>query len=127
MVDELCLRLRELEGGGGGGPGSDEKKDAGNTLDGEQNMALESLTPRDRALRYYAAFPALQPATPKKFSHKKDRITGNNNNANVNGNGNNINNNKARNNKKTKMSIVRFREAPIYSNYLRFLYNIENE
>ncbi|XP_046750011.1 uncharacterized protein LOC124413466 isoform X1 [Diprion similis] len=97
LVDELCLRLRELEGGG-----SDDKKDDRKKLDGEPKMALESLTPRDRALRYYAAFPALQPATPKKFSHKKDRISINNNNTN---NCSNINN-KARSNKKTKMSIA---------------------
>lgn len=97
-MDELCSKLKELEGGA-----SDDSKDDCKTLDGEPKMALESLTPRDRALRYYAAFPALQPATPKKFSHKKDRIFGNNNN---NNNANNINNKVRNNNKKTKMSIV---------------------
>ncbi|XP_012260951.2 uncharacterized protein LOC105688889 isoform X2 [Athalia rosae] len=97
LVDELCSRLRELEGGS-----SDDEKDNVETLNGEPKMALELLAPRDRALRYYAAFPALQPATPKKFSHKKDRASGQNN---VNNSNNNISN-KARNNKKTKMSIT---------------------
>ncbi|KAK1127588.1 hypothetical protein K0M31_004119 [Melipona bicolor] len=104
LVDELCMKLRDLEGGG-----SDEKEEEFKKSDGENKTSLESLTPRDRALRYYAAFPALQPTTLKKFSQRKDRNFGNNNNNNNNKiNGVNYNNNKNANksrNKKTKMSI----------------------
>lgn len=105
LVDELCMKLRDLEGGG-----SDEKEEEFKKSNDENKTNLESLTPRDRALRYYAAFPALQPTTLKKFSQKKDRNFGNNNNNNNNKiNGVNYNNNKNTNksrNKKTKMSIV---------------------
>lgn len=70
MVDELCAKLRDLEGGGR----SNENKEECRKIDGEENnTALETLTPRDRALRYYAAFPALQPTTPKKTIYKKDK------------------------------------------------------
>ncbi|CAK9805965.1 Uncharacterized protein KIAA0232 [Anthophora quadrimaculata] len=115
LVDELCMKLRDLEGGG-----TDEKKEEFNKSDGENKPNLESLTPRDRALRYYAAFPALQPTTLKKFSQRKDRTFGNNNNINIHNNNNNnnnnnnkingvnYNNNKNNNktrNKKTKMPI----------------------
>ncbi|KOC68269.1 Uncharacterized protein KIAA0232 [Habropoda laboriosa] len=114
LVDELCMKLRDLEGGG-----TDEKKEEFNKSDGENKPNLESLTPRDRALRYYAAFPALQPTTLKKFSQRKDRNFGNNNNININNNNNNNNNNNKINgvnynnnknnnktrNKKTKMPI----------------------
>ncbi|XP_078048182.1 uncharacterized protein LOC144475789 isoform X2 [Augochlora pura] len=117
LVDELCMKLRDLEGGG-----SSEKEDESKKSDDQNKTSLESLTPRDRALRYYAAFPALQPATLKKVSQRKERnlgnnnnnITTNNNNHNINNNSNNKingvsynnnkNNNKSRN-KKTKMSI----------------------
>ncbi|XP_017881043.1 uncharacterized protein LOC108625490 [Ceratina calcarata] len=107
LVDELCTKLRDLEGGG-----SDEKEEEYNKSDSENKPNLESLTPRDRALRYYAAFPALQPTTLKKFSQKRDKNFGNNNNNNNNNNNkangvsynNNKNTNKSRN-KKTKMSI----------------------
>lgn len=109
LVDELCTKLRDLEGGG-----SNEIKEESNKQDSENKANLEALTPRDRALRYYAAFPALQPATLKKFSQRKDRnfgINNNNNSSNNNNNkingisyNNNKNNNKSRN-KKTKMSI----------------------
>lgn len=104
LVDELCMKLRDLEGGG-----SDEKEEEFKKSNDENKTNLESLTPRDRALRYYAAFPALQPTTLKKFSQKKDRNFGNNNNNNNKINGVNYNNNKNTNksrNKKTKMSIV---------------------
>lgn len=116
LVDELCMKLRDLEGGG-----SDETKEESKNTDDENKANLESLTPRDKALRYYAAFPALQPATLKKFPQRKDRSCGNNNNNNNNSNNNNNNNNnnklngvnynnnknnnKSRN-KKTKMSIT---------------------
>ncbi|XP_012241515.1 uncharacterized protein LOC100743144 isoform X2 [Bombus impatiens] len=105
LVDELCMKLRDLEGSG-----SDEKEEDFKKSDGENKTNLESLTPRDRALRYYAAFPALQPTTLKKFSQRKDRNFGNNNNNNNNNkiNGVNYNNNKNASksrNKKTKMSI----------------------
>ncbi|XP_076636401.1 uncharacterized protein LOC143349210 [Colletes latitarsis] len=107
LVDELCMKLRDLEGGG-----SNEKEEESAESDGKDKTNLELLTPRDRALRYYAAFPALQPTTIKKFSQRKDRNFGNNNNNNNNNNNkingvnynNNKNNNKSRN-KKTKMSI----------------------
>lgn len=111
LVDELCMKLRDLEGGG-----SSEKEDESKKSDGETKTSLESLTPRDRALRYYAAFPALQPTTLKKVSQRKERSLGNNNNNNISNNNNsnnkingvsynnNKNNNKTRN-KKTKMSI----------------------
>ncbi|XP_015435469.1 PREDICTED: uncharacterized protein LOC107191036 isoform X2 [Dufourea novaeangliae] len=116
LVDELCMKLRDLEGGG-----SSDKEDESKKSDCESKTSLESLTPRDRALRYYAAFPALQPTTLKKVSQRKDRIVANNNNNNNNNiinsnnnnnnnqiNGVNYNNNKNNNksrNKKTKMSI----------------------
>ncbi|XP_023287696.1 uncharacterized protein LOC105703743 isoform X2 [Orussus abietinus] len=103
LVDELCAKLRELEGGG-----STDDREECKTTETEPKPTLESLTPRDRALRYYAAFPALQPATPKKFSQRKDRNPGNN--ANNRNHANNINNNKNHSNKirhkKTKMSIA---------------------
>lgn len=109
LVDELCMKLRDLEGSG-----SDEKEEDFKKSDGENKTNLESLTPRDRALRYYAAFPALQSTTLKKFSQRKDRNFGNNNNNNNNKiNGVNYNNNKNASksrNKKTKMSIVSIRD-----------------
>lgn len=105
LVDELCMKLRDLEGGG-----SDEKEEEFKKSNDENKTNLESLTPRDRALRYYAAFPALQPTTLKKFSQKKDRNFGNNNNNNNNKiNGVNYNNNKNTNksrNKKQKCLLV---------------------
>lgn len=107
LVDELCTKLKDLEGGG-----SHDEKEESKKLDSESKTTnLEVLTPRDRALRYYAAFPALQPTSLKKFSQRKDKNFGNNNNNNnadyyksINYN-NNKNNNKARN-KKTKMPIA---------------------
>lgn len=105
------MKLRDLEGGG-----SDETKEEFKKSDGENKTNLEPLTPRDRALRYYAAFPALQPTTLKKFSQRKDRNfgnTSNNNNNKINGvnYNNNKNNNKSRN-KKPKISIVRNKVQP---------------
>lgn len=112
LVDELCAKLRDLEGGASKTDEENLEKDVAT------KPALETLTPQDRALRYYAAFPALQPATPKKFQHRKDKNLGpnivNNNNSNNNINNNNSNNNRNgignKNNKnrqkKTKMSIV---------------------
>lgn len=106
LVDELCAKLRDLEGGNSKNETEDHKVE-------EPKPALETLTPQDRALRYYAAFPALQPATPKKFPPRKDKITATNN---INNNNNNISNNNrngcvgSKNNKnrqkKTKMSIT---------------------
>lgn len=112
LVDELCAKLRDLEGGASKTDEENLEKDVAT------KPALETLTPQDRALRYYAAFPALQPATPKKFQHRKDKNLGpnivNNNNSNNNINNNNSNNNRNgignKNNKnrqkKTKMSIT---------------------
>lgn len=103
LVDELCTKLRDLEGGG-----SHDEKEESKNLDSESKTNLEVLTPRDRALRYYAAFPALQPTSLNKFSQRKDKTFGNNNNNNTDSSinyNNNKNNNKARN-KKTKMPIV---------------------
>lgn len=107
LVDELCAKLRDLEGGASKNEDEDDEKEVA------PKPALETLTPQDRALRYYAAFPALQPATPKKFQQRKDKNSGptivninnNNNNSNNNRNGIGNKNNKNRQ-KKTKMSIV---------------------
>ncbi|XP_011297950.1 uncharacterized protein [Fopius arisanus] len=118
LVDELCAKLRDLEGGGA----NDDKGECQKLEDDNKSSTFESLTPRDRALRYYAAFPALQPATPKKTTHKKDKNLGitNNNNKNrticVNGNNNKNNSNNNKNtsatsnnksrHKKNKMSVA---------------------
>lgn len=112
LVEELCTKLRDLEGGD-----SHDEKEESKKLDSESKTNLEVLTPRDRALRYYAAFPALQPTSLKKFSQRKDKTFGNNNNNNntdssINYN-NNKNNSKTRN-KKTKMPIVRALRIFIY-------------
>ncbi|XP_016841260.1 uncharacterized protein LOC100119957 isoform X2 [Nasonia vitripennis] len=96
LVDELCAKLRDLEGG----DSKDEQEELKTATDGEAKVPFETLTPRDRALRYYAAFPALQPTTPKKFPHRKERNLSNNNNNN-NNNYNNNNNNNNNNNKKS--------------------------
>ncbi|XP_043269222.1 uncharacterized protein [Venturia canescens] len=104
LVDELCAKLRDLEG-----VDSNDDKDECRKTDGQPKTSLESLTPRDRALRYYAAFPALQPATPKKSVHRKDKNFGNTNNNNIKNHGlNDINknaSNKTRQ-KKSKMSVT---------------------
>lgn len=126
LVDELCAKLRDLEGG---------DIDDNNTVDchkieTKKSNNFESLTPRDRALRYYAAFPALQPSTPKKITQIKDNkynsinslnnkyrnnngLNGKKLNKNINDKHNNSNNNINKINhkerqikKKTKMSIV---------------------
>lgn len=93
LVDELCIKLKELEGGSS----RNEKEESKNSND-EPKTNLEALTPRDRALRYYAAFPALQSVSikksPQKNFAKSIGITFYNNK-----------NNSARN-KKTKMSVV---------------------
>ncbi|XP_063993011.1 uncharacterized protein LOC135170849 isoform X2 [Diachasmimorpha longicaudata] len=117
LVDELCAKLRNLEGGGN----NDDQDESRKLDDGTKSSTFESLTPRDRALRYYAAFPALQPATPKKAIHKKDKNLGNINNNNKNRSiGVNVSNNKKNSNKnnisttsnnkprhkKTKMSVA---------------------
>ncbi|KAI4504053.1 hypothetical protein M0802_000524 [Mischocyttarus mexicanus] len=105
LVDELCTKLRDLEGGG-----SHDEKEESRKLDSESKTNLEVLTPFDRALRYYAAFPALQPTSLKTFSQRKDKTFGNNNNNNNNTNSSiNYNNNKNSNkayNTKTKMPIT---------------------
>ncbi|XP_015122330.1 uncharacterized protein LOC107044805 isoform X2 [Diachasma alloeum] len=117
LVDELCAKLRNLEGG----RTNDDKDECRKLEDDTKSSTFESLTPRGRALRYYAAFPALQSATPKKAIYKKDENldTINNNNKNrtigLNANNNKKNsnknsisttsNNKSRH-KNTKMSIA---------------------
>ena len=107
LVDELCDKLRDLEGGD-----SNDDKDECRKTEGEPKTSLESLTPRDRALRYYAAFPALQPATPKKSLHRKEKNFGNTNINNIKTHGINNNNNNNKNTsdkarqRRKKMSIV---------------------
>ncbi|XP_058796219.1 uncharacterized protein LOC131667055 isoform X1 [Phymastichus coffea] len=114
LVDELCAKLRDLEGS----DTKDDQKELKTATEAEAQVPYETLTPQDRALRYYAAFPALQPTTPKKSLHRKERITSNNNNNNNNFNNNNNkknnglsnNNNKNNNNKarqkKNKVTIA---------------------
>ncbi|KAF7998302.1 hypothetical protein HCN44_009700 [Aphidius gifuensis] len=85
LVDELCAKLRDLEGG----DIDDNTTVDCHKIEAKKNNNFESLTPRDRALRYYAAFPALQPSTPKKITQIKD---------NKYNSINNLNNNKYRNN-----------------------------
>jgi len=98
LVDELCIKLKELEGGSS----HDEKEESKKSSD-EPKTNLEALTPRDRALRYYAAFPSLESVSIKKFSFKNFANSNNNKD-----NGINLHNNKNNSayNKKTKMSIV---------------------
>ncbi|XP_011861591.1 PREDICTED: uncharacterized protein LOC105558500 [Vollenhovia emeryi] len=96
LVDELCVKLKELEGGSS----YDEQEESMKTCD-EPETNLEALTPRDRALRYYAAFPALQ--SIKKSTAQKDRNLANSNNKNYGINLHNKNNSVR--NKKTKMSV----------------------
>lgn len=121
MVDELCAKLRDLEG-----VDSNDEKDECRKTDGQPKTSLESLTPRDKVLRYYAAFPALQPATPKKSLHRKDKNFGNtNNNNNIKNHGfNNINknaSNKTTRQKKSKMSVVVSTENWKFSTLIRAL------
>ncbi|XP_024885190.1 uncharacterized protein LOC112463204 isoform X1 [Temnothorax curvispinosus] len=99
LVDELCVKLKELEGGSS----YDEEEESKKSHD-EPETNLETLTSRDKALRYYAAFPALQSVSIKKTPAQKDRNFANsNNNKNYGINLHNKNNNAC--NKKTKMSI----------------------
>ncbi|XP_066584758.1 hybrid signal transduction histidine kinase G-like [Prorops nasuta] len=100
LVDELCTKLRDLEGAS-----SNDETEECNKSESETKPSMETLTPRDRALRYYAAFPALQPSNLKKFSQRKDKNSGNNScnyknssNNNINNNNNNNNNNSNHNN-----------------------------
>ncbi|XP_012522548.1 uncharacterized protein LOC105828638 [Monomorium pharaonis] len=97
LVDELCIKLKELEGGSS----YDEQEDSMKSCD-EPKTNLEALTPRDRALRYYAAFPALQ--SIKKTPVQKERKFANSNNNKTYGNNLHNKNNSSRN-KKTRMSI----------------------
>lgn len=99
LVDELCIKLKELEGGSS----YNEKEDSMKSCD-EPETNLEALTPRDRALRYYAAFPALQSVSIKKTPAQKDRNFANSNNNKTYGINLHNKNNSSRN-KKTKMSI----------------------
>lgn len=99
LVDELCIKLKELEGGS-----SYNEREESKSRD-EPKTNLEALTPRDKALRYYAAFPALQSVSIKKTSAQKDRNFANSNNNKNHGINLHNKNNSARN-KKTKMSIV---------------------
>ncbi|XP_029160148.1 uncharacterized protein KIAA0232-like [Nylanderia fulva] len=99
LVDELCIKLKELEGGSS----RNEKEESKKSSD-EPKTNLEALTPRDRALRYYAAFPALQSASIKKSPHKNFANSTNNKTITIGINFHNNKNNSARN-KKTKMSI----------------------
>jgi len=95
------MKLKELERGS-----LHDEKDESIKSNHEPKTNLEALTPRDRALRYYAAFPALQSKSIKQFSSRKDKdFATNNNNKNNKINLHNNRNNRARN-KKTKMSIV---------------------
>ncbi|CAL1688318.1 unnamed protein product [Lasius platythorax] len=98
LVDELCIKLKELEGGSS----RNEKEESKKSSD-EPKTNLEALTPRDRALRYYAAFPALQSVSIKKSSPQKNFANSNNNK----NNGISLHNNKnnSARNKKTKMSL----------------------
>ncbi|XP_018354596.1 PREDICTED: uncharacterized protein LOC108755811 [Trachymyrmex septentrionalis] len=98
LVDELCIKLKELEGGS-----YDEREESEKSCD-EPKTNLEALTLRDKALRYYAAFPALQSVSFIKTSPQKDRNFANSNN-NKNYEINLHNKNKSARNKKTKMSI----------------------
>lgn len=97
LVDELCIKLKELEGGS-----SHDEKEESKKSSAEPKTNLEALTPRDRALRYYAAFPSLESVSIKKFS-LKNSVNSNNNKDN----GINLHNNKNNSayNKKNKMSI----------------------
>lgn len=96
----MCIKLKELEGGSS----YNEKEESKKSRD-ESKTNLETLTPRDRALRYYAAFPALQSVPIKKTPAQKDKNFANSNNNKNYGVNLNNKNNSARN-KKTKMSIV---------------------
>ena len=98
LVDELCAKLKDLEGG----DSKNEQDELKTATDGEAKVPFETLTPRDRALRYYAAFPALQPTTPKKFPPRKERNLNNNNNNNIINNNNNNNNSNYNNNNNKK-------------------------
>lgn len=99
----MCIKLKELEGGSSNDE-KEESKKSNDELNSKTNF--EALTPRDRALKYYAAFPALQSVSIKKFSPRKERnFASYYNNKNSDINIHNNKNNKARN-KKTKMSIV---------------------
>ena len=101
LVDELCAKLKDLEGG----DSKNEQDELKTATDGEAKVPFETLTPRDRALRYYAAFPALQPTTPKKFPPRKERNLNNNNNNIINNNNNNNNSNYNNNNNKKNNGI----------------------
>lgn len=105
LVDELCIKLKELEGGSS----RNEKEESKKSSD-EPKTNLEALTPRDRALRYYAAFPALQSVSIKKSSPQKNFANSNNNK----NNGISLHNNKnnSARNKKTKMSLVSIIMSP---------------
>ena len=94
-MDELCIKLRDLEG-----IDAKTEQDQSKTATNGEAIPFESLNPRDQALRYYAAFPALQSTTPKKLRQKqrKDQNLINNNNNLNNNNQNTIKNN---NNKKS--------------------------
>ncbi|XP_020286112.1 uncharacterized protein LOC109853966 isoform X2 [Pseudomyrmex gracilis] len=98
LVDELCMKIRELDG-------KNSCNEREEQINNESKTNLE-LSPRDKALRYYTAFPALQSVSIKKFSQRKDRNLANKNN-NKN-NGISLHNTKNTNyrNKKSKMSVV---------------------
>lgn len=83
LVDELCTKLRDLEGGDINDNKVDCHKIEDKNKNNNNNNNFESLTPRDRALRYYAAFPALQPSTPKKITQIKDNKYNSINNINI--------------------------------------------
>jgi hypothetical protein len=93
----LCAKLRDLEGG----DSKDEQEELSTATDAEAKVPFETLTPRDRALRYYAAFPALQPITPKKFPYRKER-----NLSNSSSSSSSINNNNKNNNNNNKIIII---------------------
>ncbi|KAJ8687207.1 hypothetical protein QAD02_023001 [Eretmocerus hayati] len=61
LVDELCAKLKDLEGSNT----KNNEDDLKTATHGDSKVPFETLNPRDQALRYYAAFPALQPRKNK--------------------------------------------------------------
>lgn len=111
-MDELCIKLKELEGGSS----YNEKEESKKSPD-EPKTNLEALTPHDRTLRYYAAFPALQSVPIKKSPAQKDKNFANSNN-NKNYGINLHNKNNSARNRKTKMSIVSINIFLYFSNFI---------
>lgn len=102
LVDELCAKLKDLEGGG---DVADQLKTASN-IEEETEHLPETLTSQDQAPAYYSAFPALESSLLSKNSYWEEKNFYNNNSSNVNFNNNNNNNNHCsfNNNKNSKKS-----------------------